>query len=107
MIEAAVRLGVAIVCDFLALAIWNIGTRPPAELIADIRTGVRARATLMRGLAAFVWGLVLLVVGTIVLIPVVRTSFLRLLVVYTVIAALILEQLLGADLRARLFSLRR
>jgi len=107
VIETTIRLAVAIVCDFLALAIWNIGTRPPGQLIADIRAGIRLRATFMRGLAAFLWGWILLFVGIIALIPIVRLHVLGLVEVYTVIAALILEQLLGADLRARFLFLRR
>ncbi len=107
MIETALRLAAAIVCDFLALAIWNIGTRPPAQLIADIRSGVRSRATFVRGLAAILWGTLLLLVGVIALSPTVRSTVLGLVEVYTVIAALVLEQLLGADLRARFSFLRR
>jgi hypothetical protein len=107
MIETALRLAAAIVCDFLALAIWNIGTRPPAQLIADIRSGVRSRATFMRGLAALVWGTLLLLVGAIAVSPTVRASVLSLVEIYTVIAALVLEQLLGEELRARFTFLRR
>jgi len=107
MIETTVRLGTAIVCDFLALAIWNVGTRPPGQLACDIRNGIRSRPTLMRGLAAFVWGAILLILGVIALAPTVRTSVLSLVEIYTVVAALVLEQLLGEDLRARFMFLRR
>ncbi len=107
MIETTVRLAAAIVCDFLALAIWNVGTRPPGQLVADIRFGIRTRATLGRGLAAFIWGALLLMLGVIALVPTVRASVLGLVEIYTVVAALVLEQLLGEDLRARFLFLRR
>jgi len=107
MIETVLRLAAAIVCDFLALAIWNIGTRPPAQLIADIRSGVHSRAAFMRGLAALIWGTLLLLVGAIAVSPTVRSSVLGLVEIYTVMTALVLEQLLGEDLRARFTFLRR
>jgi hypothetical protein len=107
MIETTVRLAAAIVCDFLALAIWNIGTRPPGQLASDIRNGLRSRSTFMRGLAAFIWGTILLILGVIALVPTVRASVLGLVEIYTVVAALVLEQLLGEDLRARFLFLRR
>jgi hypothetical protein len=90
------------VLDTIAFAVWNVGTRPPAQLIADIRTGIRQAPIRNRGLVRFAIGAVALLAGALIAAPAVaRTGDLPVVEFLTVITALITEQLVGPDLRAR------
>jgi hypothetical protein len=98
----AVRLALAILLDAAALVIWDVGTRPPLTLVADVRRAVAQRRGLVAGTMRFLIGVALIALGAWVVGPMMpdRRTF---TIVQTgiLIAALIVEQLLGPDLRGR------
>jgi hypothetical protein len=86
----------------IAFSVWNVGTRPPERLVADIRSGLRDRAILRRGLFHFFTGAIAIVVGFVVLEPTAARFHNRTLIEsLPIVTALIVEQLIGPDLRAR------
>jgi hypothetical protein len=97
----AVRFAVAIVLDALAFTVWDVGTRPPARLLRDAAGAVWSPRALGLGLLRFVVGLALLVAGALVARPALTSIGL-----YTIVetgmlfVALVVEQLVGPDLRA-------
>lgn len=71
-------------------------------MIADIRTGIGNSRSRNRGTFRFALGLVALLAGVFVTAPsIVRAGDLPVVEFLTVITALIIEQLVGPDLRAR------
>ena len=80
--------------------IWDVGTRSPRRLLGDVAAGSRVPARLAAGLTRFAIGLGLLLLAALVAAPAIPTTR-----AYTVletgmlIAALIVEQLLGDELR--------
>jgi hypothetical protein len=102
LLEPAARFALAIVFDALAFVIWDVGTRPPLTLIRDIRAGVHQPAALLAGGARFLAGLGLLVLAGLIARPATPTarSF-TFLETWMVIAALLVEMLIGNDLRSR------
>jgi hypothetical protein len=97
-----VRFATAIVFDALAFVVWDVGTRPPLRLLRDVWAGLGSPAVVLRGIARFVVGAVLLYLAVVVAMPAIPTA-----TAYTIIeagmlvAALIVEQLVGDDLRGR------
>jgi hypothetical protein len=86
----------------IAFSLWNIGTRPPAQLIADVRRGFSDLAILRRGLFYFLAGVIAVAVGYFVLDPTkARVHNPAVIDVIPIATALIIEQLIGPDLRAR------
>jgi len=80
--------------------VWDVGTRPPRRLLRDVAAGAREPARLGAGLIRFCIGLLLLVLAGLVARPALPT--LRIYTVIetaTLIAALIVEQLVGDELR--------
>ncbi len=88
--------------DALAFVVWDVGTRPPQRLLRDIWGGLGTPAVVLRGVARFAIGAILMYLAVMVAVPVIPTA-----TAYTVIeagmlvAALIVEQLVGDDLRGR------
>jgi hypothetical protein len=98
---AVVRFALAVVFDALAFTIWDVGTRPPLRLVRDVARGVRVPAILGRGLVRFAVGLGLLVLGALVARPAIPTlRAFTIIETGMLIAALLVEQLVGTDLRA-------
>jgi hypothetical protein len=98
----AVRFAVAIVLDALAFVIWDVGTRPPLQLVRDIARGVRRPASLARGVLRFATGCVLLYLAAVVARPGMPTlRAFTLIETGMLIAALLVENLIGPDLRRR------
>jgi len=99
---AVLRFALAIVFDALAFTIWDVGTRSPLRLIHDVRRGVRLPRVLVQGLLRFAVGLALLVLAAVVARPAMPTmrafSFIE---TGMIVAALLVEQLVGPDLRGR------
>ena len=99
---AAVRIALAIVLDTAALVIWDIGTRSPARLVADIRAGLQRRSAIVGGLVRFAAGTLALIVAAAVCAPVTsRPIESTVIECLGLVTALVLEQLIGPDLRAR------
>jgi UPF0716 family protein affecting phage T7 exclusion len=96
-----VRLAVAIVVNAAAFVIWDVGTRPPLRLVADIRAGLRDPRRRIAGIVSFVAGaLLLLVGGRLVASLTGRSADFDILELLMLISALAIEQLIGPDLRA-------
>ena len=96
------RFALAIVFDALAFTVWDVGTRPPLRLIHDVRRGVRVPRVVVQGVLRFLIGLALLVLAAAVARPAMPTmrafSFIE---TGMIVAALLVEQLVGPDLRGR------
>jgi hypothetical protein len=96
------RFALAIVFDALAFTIWDVGTRSPLRLIHDVRRGVRVPLALAHGVVRFLIGSGLLVLAAVVARPAMPTmrafSFVE---TGMIVAALLVEQLVGPDLRGR------
>jgi hypothetical protein len=98
-----VRFALAIVFDALAFTIWDIGTRPPLRLARDVANGVRAPRVLVRGLLRFLIGFGLLFLAALIAGPALPTARAFTLVeTGMLVAALLVEQLVGPDLRRRM-----
>jgi hypothetical protein len=99
---AAVRIALAIMLDTAALVIWDIGTRSPVRLFADIRAGLHDRRAVTRGSIRLAVGIVALLAAATVSAPVAsRAADFTFIECWALVTALVLEQLLGPDLRAR------
>ncbi len=94
------RFAFAILFDALAFVIWDVGTRPPLRLASDVARGIRVPRSLLRGIARFFAGAGLLVLGGVIARPA-MPSLRAFTIIETVmlIAALLVEQLIGNDLR--------
>lgn len=101
------RFAVAIVLNALAFIVWDVGTRPPIRLFTDIARGARTPPVLALGVLRFLAGLALLFAAALVARPGIPTarSF-TLIETGMLIAALLVENLVGPDVRGRL-RLRR
>jgi hypothetical protein len=100
--EVAIRFALAIAFDALAFVVWDVGTRAPVNLVRDIVAGFRRPTALVRGVVRFLAGAALLVLAFVVARPGFPTSR-SFMVIQTgmLIAALIVENLIGPDLRRR------
>jgi hypothetical protein len=100
--EVLTRFALAIVLDALAFVVWDVGTRPPLRLVRDLVRGARVPALLGRGLLRFALGAGLLVLAAVVARPAMSGArTFTLLETGMLVAALIVEALIGNDLRAR------
>jgi p-aminobenzoyl-glutamate transporter AbgT len=99
---AAGRIALAIVLDTVALVVWNVGTRPPVQLFADIRAAFGNRSSLVRGSTRFALGAVALLAAVTVSAPVAarRIDF-SIVECWALVVALVVEQIVGPDLRAQ------
>jgi hypothetical protein len=98
----ALRVGLAILLDTAALVIWNIGTRSPARLFADVRAGLRKRSAVIRGLVRLAVGILAMTAAVTVSAPVAtRAVDFTVIECWALAIALVVEQLVGTDLRAR------
>lgn len=96
------RFALAIVFDALAFTIWDIGTRPPLRMLRDVARGARVPRVLARGAVRFLTGFGLLFLAALIARPAMPT--LRAFTVIEtgmIVAALLVEQLVGPDLRRR------
>ncbi len=104
MIAVVLRFALAIVFDALAFTVWDVGTRPPTQLARDIARGVRTpRLLLARGLVRFALGVALLFLAAEIARPAMPTLRAFMLIeTGMLIAALLVENLVGPDVRRRL-----
>ncbi len=98
----ALRIAGAIVLDTLAFVVWNIGTRSPRAVLAAMRAAFQERRKLFAGIIAFLVGLIFVLAATILLIPAIVTPDYDFIPaeLFTLFVALVIEQLIGNDLRA-------
>jgi hypothetical protein len=93
---------VATVLDAGAFLLWNLTARSPARLARDLAGGLSRPMNALRGLARFAIGLVLLVAAAALLLPTaIQVRTFAVLETWTLLAGLLVEALIGADLRAR------
>jgi hypothetical protein len=80
--------------------IWNLTARSPLRLARDIASALHRPQALLRGVVHFVLGLVLLTGGGLLVMPLVGSArdFVALEMI-ALIAALVVDQLVGPDLR--------
>ena len=102
MIFAAVAFACAIVLDAVAFIIWDVGTRPPLVLARDVLRGARQPAVLGRGIVRFAAGGALLILAAVIARPAIPSAAaFSVLETGMLIVALLIEALLGTELRAR------
>jgi hypothetical protein len=102
LIEPTLRVAAAILVDILAFVIWNLAPRSPAQVARDIGRGLRHPGTLVRGLLSFGVGLLLLSGSVSILLPLLLPEHaLVVLVTWTMLTGLLVEQIVGADLYGR------
>jgi hypothetical protein len=107
LIETAARLAFAILCDAFAFTVWNVGTRGPVHLTRDLANGFRNLLTFARGFARFFTGIAAIAIGALAVLPLVaRTREPGVIEGLTLITGLVVEILVGSDLRRRLFPRR-
>ena len=80
----------------------DAGTRPPQRLYADVVQAFRTRRGLAVGIARFVFGFAAIVIGAYTIAPL--NAVLPYFFAMTLSAALVIEQLIGPDVRARFFT---
>ena len=86
----------------LAFVIWNLASRSPARLARDIVGSFRRPVILLRGILSLVVGLLLLVGSASLLLPLpLPHHALLVLITWTILTGLLVEQLVGPDLHAR------
>ncbi len=102
--ETILRVAGAIVLETLALCVWNVGTRSLQATLADIGRALRNSRALFSGIFSALVGLVFVAAAVVLLLPAVSEldgDFVPLMI-YTFVAALVIEFLVGNDLRAAL-----
>jgi hypothetical protein len=100
--ETTLRLAGAIVLETLALCVWNVGTRSLQATLGDVMRALRTPRALASGIFSVLVGLVFVSAATILLLPAlgeVRGDFVP-VAIYTFVAALVIEFMIGNDLRA-------
>jgi hypothetical protein len=102
VLPAAARFALAIVLNALAFTVWDVGTRPPLRLARDVARGMRRPRSLGTGIARLLIGLALLVIAALLARPALPSVGLYTTVeTAMLVVALIIEQLVGPDLRRR------
>jgi predicted lysophospholipase L1 biosynthesis ABC-type transport system permease subunit len=90
------------VLDTAGLVIWDIGTRSPLRLFADVRAGLRERRAIVRGVLRVVAGVLALLAAVAVSAPVAtRTLDFTIIECWALVTALVVEGLVGPGLRIR------
>jgi hypothetical protein len=99
--DAFLRLAGAIALETLALTVWNVGTRSPLALLRDVARAGRNPRKLLEGFISLLIGLIFVAASTILLLPDVPAPSVNLvpLEIFTFLAALSIEYLVGGDLR--------
>jgi hypothetical protein len=101
--ELVLRFAIAIVFNALAFIVWDVGTRPPLQLARDIARGARVPAVFLRGVMRFATGFALLLLAAVIARPGMPTlRAFTLIETGMLIAALLVEALVGPDLRRRM-----
>jgi hypothetical protein len=90
-----------IVLEALALIVWNVGTRSPGALVRDLARALREPRALFAGILSLVVGSVFVAAATVLMLPAIPDPETELVPVeiFTFLAALAIELLVGDDLR--------
>jgi hypothetical protein len=82
--------------------LWNLASRSPAQLARDIAGGISRPAVALRAVLRFVTGLLFLAAGAALVLPLtIQVRSFSVLETLTVLTGLLVEQLVGGDLRRR------
>lgn len=96
------RLAAAIVADTGAFMLWNLASRSPAQLARDVGAGLSRPAVIVRAVLRFATGVLFLAAGAALVLPLtIQVRTFTVLETLTVLTGLLVEQLIGADLRRR------
>jgi hypothetical protein len=107
LIETAARLAFAILFDAFAFTVWDVGTRGPVQLTRDVANGFRSLRTFAGGFVRFFTGIFAIAIGGLAVLPIVaRMREPGVVEGLTLITGLVVEILVGVDLRRRLFARR-
>jgi len=91
-----------VILHCIAFVIWDVGSRPPARLVADVRHALASPTAVSRGIWQFVLGAIILFAGAMLMLSVtlvdVRREF-TVLESIAVVAGLCIEMLIGTTLR--------
>ncbi|MFY9781279.1 MAG: hypothetical protein WAJ85_12325 [Candidatus Baltobacteraceae bacterium] len=101
MADAFLRLAGAIVLDTLALVVWNVGSRTPLAALRDMRHAAGELRALFAGALSLLIGLIFVAAAAVLILPAVANPIADFipLEIFTFIVALLLEHLVGNDLR--------
>jgi len=99
--QTVARIAGAIVLETFALAVWNVGTRAPFTVLKEAMRALQDRRALFAGALSLVVGLTFVAAATVLLLPAVANVHVDFvpLMVFTFLAALLIEYLIGGDLR--------
>jgi len=82
--------------------LWNLTSRSPTRLARDVAAGITRPASAAAGLARAAGGLIFLAAGAILLLPLAIGSRTYLILeTWAVLTGLLVEQLVGPDIRSR------
>lgn len=100
--DAFLRVAGAIILETLALAVWNVGTRSPSIMLHDVVRAGRNVRTLLAGIISLLVGLIFVAAATVLILPDLPDPSTELvpLEIFTFLVALMLEYLIGNDLRS-------
>jgi hypothetical protein len=86
----------AIVVDAAAFSLWNLASRSPFRLVRDVVAGTTQPLVALRSVARFIAGLVLLIAGAVLLLPLaIQTRTFTILETWMALTGLLVEQLVG------------
>ena len=89
-------MAAAIVVDAAAFSLWNLASRSPFRLARDVAAGATQPLVALRSVAHFAAGLILLVAGAVLLLPLtIQTRTFTILETWTAVTGLLVEQLVG------------
>jgi hypothetical protein len=92
----------AIVVDAAAFSLWKLASRSPFRLARDVAAGTTQPLVALRSVARFIAGLILLVAGAVLLLPLaIQTRTFTILETWTAVTGLLVEQLLGFSEKPR------
>jgi hypothetical protein len=103
MIALVARFVVALLADGAAFIIWDIGTRPFGTLMRDIGGSFGRPGALARGILRLLAGMALLLLGALETAPAaVDQHTFTIIETGLLVGALLVETLIGSDLRRSL-----
>jgi len=99
--EAVWRIAGAIVLEALAFALWNVGTRSPIAFMRSVAAAFRQPRALLAGTLAALIGFIFIAAATVLVLPAIVDVDVEFIPIElgTLLVALVLEQLVGNDLR--------
>ena len=96
------RIAGAIALQSLAFIVWNVGTRSPLRVLRDVRAAIGNVRKVMMGLAATLVGFIFIMAATVLIVPICADPNVDFLPteLFTLLVALVIEHLIGNDVRA-------